>query len=130
PRPCPTNASDYFACPTESYTPPTSGCSPGFASLTVTLENQEPGNSFVVDSFNSMSMTQIFSGGGLGSSTTISSMGQMGRYTFPCLIAGTYVFSNSEYASCPANSPTSCEITLGSATTNSATFFTNWNSPS
>ena len=110
--------------------PPTSGCSPGFASLTVTLENQETGNSFVVDSFNSMSMTQIFSGGGLGSSTTISSMGQMGRYTFPCLIAGTYVLSNSEYASCPANSPTSCEITLGSATTNSATFFTNWNSPS
>src|SRR5436309_53236 len=99
--------------PSVAITPPVFGCSTGFASLTVTLENQETGNSQVVDPVNSMTM--IFVSGGIiaGPSTTVSING--GVYAFLCMLAGTYFLSNSEYANCPLTSPTSCEVTIGSA---------------
>jgi hypothetical protein len=77
-----------------------------------------------------MTLTQVLSGGVLSGSTTLSGTSGTGVYSFPCVVAGNYLLSNSVYANCASNLITPCEIFLGSATTNTAVFHSNWNSAS
>src|SRR6266699_6343531 len=104
------------------------GCSAGFGSVTVQLQNQEVANAGITDPNNSMTLTQVLSGGVLGTSTTVAGPGP--SYAFPCVIAGNYLLSNSAYANCPSSGLVPCEIALGSGTTNTAVFHSNYNSPS
>jgi hypothetical protein len=105
-----------------SLTGTAAGCSVGFGALTVTLENQEQGNAVITDPFNSMTMTNLPSGAPMATASG------PGTYIFPCILAGSYLLTNSAYANCPANPP--CTISIGSGTANTATFFSNYNSPS
>src|SRR5467141_629001 len=106
----------------------TGGCSAGFGSATVTLTNQETGVVDQEQKVNNMTLTQVLSGGVLGTPTTVSGIGGTGIYTFPCMVAGNYLLTNSAYANCPTN--VACIILLGSATTNQVTFLSNWGSSS
>ncbi len=105
-------------------------CSTGFGSVSVTLENQETGNSVVTDPFNNMTLVQVLSGNVLGARTTLPGWGGTGVYAFPCVVAGTYLVINSEYANCPFPLPNNCEVIVSSAQKSQVNFATNYNSPS
>ncbi|HZY47341.1 MAG TPA: hypothetical protein VFE96_06040, partial [Candidatus Bathyarchaeia archaeon] len=78
------------------------GCSTGFGSVSVQLQNQETGARDQLFAFNNMTLTQVLSGGVLSGSTTLSGTSGTGLYSFPCVVAGTYLLSNSDYANCPS----------------------------
>src|SRR3989449_958814 len=106
------------------------GCSTGFGSATVTLKNQETGVVDPEQKVNNMTLTQLLSGGVLGTPTVVSGMtaATLGTYAFPCVVAGNYLLTNNAYANCPTNA--ACTIALGSATSNQVTFNSNWGSKS
>ena len=108
----------------------TSACSVGLGSITVQLHNQETSAIDALFDVNNMTLTQVLSGGLLGGTTTVGGTGKHGLYSFPCVVAGKYLLSNSAYANCPSGATTSCEINIASASTSSADFFSNWNSAS
>ncbi|HZY48105.1 MAG TPA: hypothetical protein VFE96_09950, partial [Candidatus Bathyarchaeia archaeon] len=105
------------------------GCSPGFGSISVQLRNQETNARDQLFAVNNMTLTQVLSGGVLAGATTLSGTSGTGLYNFPCVVAGTYLLSNSAYMNCKSNI-VPCEVHLGSASTNTAIFYSNWNSPS
>src|SRR3989475_3761475 len=104
------------------------GCSTGFGSATVSLKNQETGVVDPEQKVNNMTLTQVLSGGVLGTPTTVSGISGTGVYTFPCVVAGNYLLTNNAYANCPTNA--ACTILIGSATSNQVTFNSNWGSKS
>jgi Bacterial extracellular solute-binding proteins, family 5 Middle len=106
------------------------GCSTGFGSVSVTLQNQESGVRDQLFAVNNMTLTQVLSGGVLSGSTTLSGTSGTGVYSFPCVVAGTYLLSNSAYANCASTTLASCEVALGSGTTSTAIFHSGWNSGS
>src|SRR5260370_40957113 len=110
-------------------TPGPASCSTGFCSVNVQLHNQETNVVDQLFAVNNMTLTQVLSGGVLSGSTTLSGTGGTGRYSFPCVVAGTYLLSNSAYANCANTNLAPCEIVLGSGTTFTAYLFSNWNSP-
>ena len=109
-----------------------SGCSTGFGQLTVHLQNQEQGNSAILDSFNKLTISNQPSG---TPSATVGDSGgstPTGTYTFPCILSGSYRISSSIYdanSSCATAAPTVC-ITIGSDQSITATLLVDWNSPS
>src|SRR5579864_913733 len=73
-------------------------CSSGFGSLTITLENQETGNSIVKDQYNTVTAANQPSG---SPSVTVSDSGGPtpdGIYNIPCILAGSYKLSASIYS--------------------------------
>jgi hypothetical protein len=93
----------------------TSGCSTGFGQLTLKLENQEVGDAAILDSLNRLTISS--QPVGTFSNTVADSGGAQptGTYTFPCVVAGTYKITSSEYdvaAPCSTSIPTSC-INIG-----------------
>ncbi len=113
-----------------SLTAGPAGCSTGFGSVSVQLQNQETNVVDQLFAVNNMTLTQVLSGGVLTGSTTLSGTSGTGQYSFPCVVAGAYLLSNSAYANCPGSSPAPCEVLLGSAATNNAVFHSGWNSGS
>ena len=99
----------------------TSACSVGFGSLTVTLENQETGNSVIKDQYNSLTAANKPSG---SPSSTVSDSGGStpnGIYKLPCLLAGSYGLSTSVYGG-------NVNTTITSAVNTAVTLHVNWNS--
>jgi hypothetical protein len=96
----------------------------------VQLQNQETLARDQLFAINSMTLTQVLSGGVQSGSITLSGTNGTGVYSFPCVVAGNYLLSNSAYANCASTLITACEIFLGSATTSTAVFHSNWNSAS
>src|SRR5260370_19858325 len=113
-----------------SLSAPSAGCSTGFGSVIVQLQNQETLARDQLFAINSMTLTQVLSGGVHSGSTTLSGTNGTGVYSFPCVVAGNYLLSNSAYANCASTLITACEIFLGSATTSTAVFHSNLNSAS
>jgi ABC-type transport system substrate-binding protein len=105
------------------------GCSTGFGSVTVQLQNQETNAVDQLFAANNMTLTQVLTGGVLSGSTTLGGS-KTGSYAFPCVVAGTYLLSTSDYANCASTNIAACEVLLGSASANTAVFHSNWNSPS
>jgi ABC-type transport system substrate-binding protein len=110
----------------------TSGCSTGFGQLTLKLENQEVGDAAILDSLNRLTISS--QPVGTFSNTVADSGGAQptGTYTFPCVVAGTYKITSSEYdvaAPCSTSIPTSC-INIGSGQSVTTTLLANWKSSS
>ncbi len=105
-------------------------CSTGQGSVTAQLANQETNLVDGLFDVNNMTLTQVLSGGVLGGSTTIGGTGHHGLYSFPCVVAGTYLLSNSAYSNCGSASLASCEVTISSNTNTLATFLSSWKSSS
>ena len=108
----------------------TSSCSTGFGQLTIKLENQEVGNAAILDSLNRLTISS--QPVGTFSNTVADSGGSQptGTYIFPCIVAGTYKITSSEYdvtAPCSTTAPTSC-INIGNGQSVATTLLANWNS--
>ncbi len=107
-----------------------SGCAAGFGQLTVNLQNQEQGNSAILDSFNKLSISNQPSGTPSVSVGDSGGSSPTGTYVFPCILSGTYKISSTVYgsnSSCAATAPTIC-ITIGSGQSVTATLLVDWNS--
>src|SRR6266567_1489457 len=107
-----------------------SGCAAGFGQLTVNLQNQEQGNSAILDSFNKLSISNQPSGTPTVSVGDSGGSSPTGTYVFPCILSGTYKISSTVYgsnSSCAATAPTIC-ITIGSVQSVTATLLVDWNS--
>jgi hypothetical protein len=101
----------------------TAACSTGFGSLTITLQNQETGNSVIQDQYNALTAANQPSG---APSSTVSDQGgstPTGVYQVPCILAGTYKVTSSIYGGSGTQAITSGQNTA-------VTFRVNWNSPS
>jgi len=99
----------------------TSACSTGFGSLTITLENQETGNSIIKDQYNSLTASNQPSG---SPSSTVSDSGGLspnGIYHVPCILAGSYRLSSSIYGG-------NASATISGGLNTAVTFHVNWNS--
>jgi hypothetical protein len=99
------------------------GCSTGFGSLSITLQNQESGST-VLDSLNTLTASNQPSG---SPSATVSDSGGAtpnGVYNIPCTLAGSYSIKSNVY------NATGVTVTIGSATATSGTLKVNWNSAS
>lgn len=113
----------------------TTACSTGFGSLTVTLENQETGNSIIKDAFNGVTAANQPSGvpsstvGDSGGTNSTFPGGPVahgnnqpnGIYNVPCLLAGSYLLSTTIYGG-------SATTTIASNTNTAVTLKVNWNS--
>jgi hypothetical protein len=96
-------------------------CSTGFGSLTVTLQNQETGNSAVQDAFNTITAANQPSG---SPSATVSDSGNpnpTGTYQTPCLLAGNYKLSSSIY-----NATGAANVVITSGQNTAVTLKVNW----
>src|SRR5579864_69905 len=96
-------------------------CSSGFGSLTITLENQETGNSIVKDQYNTVTAANQPSG---SPSSTVSDAGgatPTGVYNIPCILAGSYKLSSSIYGGAPS-------VTISSGLNTQVVYKVNWNS--
>jgi hypothetical protein len=96
------------------------GCSTGFGQLNVILQNQETGNSLILDPLNQVKAVQT---SGSPSVSTFDSGGATPRgvYKLPCTLAGTYTISTTVYSGTATTS-------IGSAQNVTVTFRVNWNS--
>src|SRR5260370_19305384 len=113
-----------------SLTAGPAGCSTGFGSVSVQLQKQESGVVDQLFAVNNMTLTQVLTGGVLSGSTTISGTSGTGHYSFPCVVSGTYLLSNSAYSNCGSTTLANCEVFLGTGTTNNAVFHSGCNSRS
>jgi len=106
------------------------GCSAGFASLSVTLFNTETAQ-IVKDKLNNMTITgpQTFTTMDSGAKATGTANG---IYLFPCsatqILQGSYVVSNSIFATCTPQNQAPCTIALGGGNAYSVQFNSAWNS--
>ncbi len=101
--------------------PITAACSTGFGSLSISLENQETGNSIIKDQYNTVTAANQPSG---SPSVTVSDSGGPtpdGIYNIPCILAGSYKLSASIYSGSSA-------ITISSGVNTQVVYKVNWNS--
>src|SRR4029077_16324051 len=107
---------------TISSTTTGAGCSTGFGRLNVILQNQEAGNSLILDSLNQVRATHI---SGSPSMSVLDSGGSppTGVYKIPCVLAGTYNIATTVYSGTASTS-------IGSAQNVTVTLRVNWNSQS
>lgn len=101
---------------------PTTVCTTGHGQLNIILQNQETGNSLILDSLNQVTAVQP---SGSPSATVFDSGGTNpnGVYKIPCILAGNYTISTSVYAG-------TAKTTIGSTENDTVTFRVNWNSVS
>jgi hypothetical protein len=98
-------------------------CSTGHGQLNVILQNQETGNSQILDPLDQVRAVQSPSG---SPSLTVSDSGGSspnGVYKIPCTLAGNYTISTTVYSG-------SVKTLIGSTENDTITFRVNWNSPS
>jgi len=108
------------------------GCTAGFGQLTVHLQNQEQGNTIVLDSLNKLTISNQPSGAPSSIVGDAGGSNPTGTYVFPCILAGTYAISSSVYGSsspCSNQTPTIC-ISIASGQSITASLRVDWNSPS
>jgi hypothetical protein len=74
----------------------TPGCSTGFGSLTITVQNQETGNT-VLDALNTITVANQPSGSPSATVSDQGGSGPTGIYQTPCILAGTYKLTSSIY---------------------------------
>ncbi len=101
---------------------PKSVCSLGFGQLNVILQNQETGNTNILDPLNQVKAVQT---SGSPSATVSDSGGTTptGVYKIPCILAGTYTVSTTVYSG-------SAQTSIGSTQNDTVIFRVNWNSVS